>query len=65
LAEELGAEALGPDFELLAGGGAEGVGGAEDDALSFVLPAVGELGDGGGLAGAVDANQEDNVGRRS
>ena len=56
-------ERRGPDFELLDGGGAEGVGGAEDHRGAFFLPAVGELADGGGFAGAVDADDEENAGR--
>ncbi len=61
LPQELRLQALGPDLKLLAGGGAEGVGGAKQHAAALLLPAVGQLGDGGGFAGAVDPDQEDHV----
>ena len=54
------ADALRPDAELLDGGGAEGIGGGEHDAVAAFLEEVGELGGGGGLAGAVDADDEDD-----
>ena len=50
--------ALGPDGELLGGGGAERVRGADDDAAAHGLKASGQFADGGGLAHAVDANDE-------
>src|SRR3989304_5193282 len=62
LPQQLGLQALGPNLELLAGRGAEGVGGAEDDAAAFALPAAGQLGDGGGLAAAVHPDEESDVG---
>ena len=62
--DEVDAGALGPDFELLDGGGAEGVGGAEQDGLAFAAVERGELAAGGGLAGAVDADHHDDFGRR-
>lgn len=61
--------AFGPDFELLDGGGAEGVGCAEKDGFArriFGCRAAehgGELAAGGGLAGAVDSDEEDDFGR--
>ena len=53
--------APGPDFQLFDGGGAKGVGGGEDHGGAFFFPAVGELADGGGLAGAVDADDENDA----
>ena len=47
-----------PGLELVGGGGAEGVGGAEHDVLVLGDEDAGELADGGGLAGAVDADHE-------
>ena len=55
------AAAAGPDFKLLDGGGAEGVGGAEEDGLVLGAVPGGELAAGGGLAGAVDADQEGDL----
>jgi hypothetical protein len=60
LADDLGLSALGPNFELLDGGGAEGVGSAEQDGFAVVLQALGEFADGGGFAGAVDADHHDD-----
>ena len=53
-------EALGPDLELFDGRGAEGVGGGQDDAVALVVEEVGEFGGGGGFAGAVDADHEED-----
>ena len=50
--------ALRPHGELFGGGGAEGVGGANDDAAAHGFKARGELADGGGFAHAVDADNE-------
>jgi hypothetical protein len=44
LAHDVGAAALGPDLELVGGGGTEGVRGAEQDSLSLGAIAVGQLG---------------------
>ena len=55
-------DALGPEHELLDGGGAEGVGGTEDNAFASGFVSIGQFGDGGGLAHAVDAYDEDDVG---
>ena len=60
-AHELAAGALGPALELLDGGGAEGVGGGDQDALAErLLQVPGELADRRRLAGAVDADDEDH-----
>ncbi len=56
--------ALGPDLQLLDGGGAEGVGGAEQDGAALGAEEGGELAGGGGLAGAVDADHHDDFGGR-
>ena len=49
-----------PRLELVGSGSAEGVGGAEDDVLVLGDEHAGELADGRGLAGAVDADDEDD-----
>jgi hypothetical protein len=46
--------ALAPDHQLLARGGAEGVAGGQQHRLFEALHVLGQLADGGGLAGAVD-----------
>ncbi len=65
--DDLDVGALGPDFELLDGGGAEGVGGAEEDGSGWSIFSAGEVGGelagGGGFAGAVDADHHDDLGR--
>src|SRR5205814_1137942 len=63
LADDLGAGALAPDFQLLDGGGTESVGSAEQDGTLFILVTVGEFADGGCFARAVDADHEDDGGR--
>ena len=57
------AAAGGPDFQLLDGCGAEGVGGAEEDGAVLRAAPGSQLAAGGGLAGAVDADQECDLGR--
>jgi hypothetical protein len=52
--------AFAPGFQLLAGGGAEGVAGGEQHALALVLEILGQLADRGRLAGAVDAGDHDH-----
>ena len=56
------ADPLAPGLELVGGGGAEGVGGAEDDALAVADQHAGDLADRRRLAGAVDADHEDDAG---
>lgn len=51
-----------PEAELLDGGGAEGVGGGEEDGVFAGLEKGGEFGGGGGFACAVDAGEEDDAG---
>ena len=63
LADHLGVGALSPDFQLFDGGGAEGIGGAEQDGTLLVLEAHSEFADGGGFAGAVDAHDQNYGGR--
>ncbi len=60
MADDLNAGALAPDFELFDGGGAEGVGGAEEHAATFAFEMRGEFADGGGLPRPVDANEHDD-----
>ena len=55
-------EALGPEVELLDGGGAEGIGGGEHDGFALALEEVGEFGGAGGFADAIDADDEDDAG---
>ena len=52
-----------PDLELLDGRGAKRIGGAQQHRSLLVLEAVGQLADGGGLAGSVHADHQDH-GRR-
>ncbi len=59
-----GAGALAPDFELIDGRGAKGVAGHQHHALAFGAEFGGELADGGGLAGAVDAGDQNDEGPR-
>ena len=59
--DDLAAGALRPALELLDGGGAEGVGGAEHDVeAELALQVPGELADRRRLAGAVDADGHDH-----
>ncbi len=60
--DDLDAGALGPDGELLDGGGSEGIAGGEDDFFVLGGEVGGEFGDGGGFAGAVDAGDHDDGG---
>ncbi len=61
LFDHFDAGAARPDFELLDGGGAESVGGAEHHGGAFFFQAIGEFADGGGFAGAVDADDEEDA----
>ena len=56
------AVALAPGLQLRDRGGAEGVAGGEHQRTAFVLEALGELADGGGLADAVDADGQQHEG---
>jgi hypothetical protein len=56
------ASAFAPDLELIDGGGAERVAGDHHDALALGAEFGGELADGGGLAGAIDAGDQDDEG---
>ena len=58
------AGALGPDLELLDGGGAERVAGHQHYAFALATELGGELADGGGFAGAVDPAHQDDEGPR-
>jgi hypothetical protein len=58
-------QALAPERELLDGRGAEGVGGGEQHRLPLPERALGELGDRGRLAGAVDADDQRDPGAGS
>src|SRR5205085_12261206 len=50
-----------PDLELADRRGSEGVAGGEEDSIILLEQPMGELGDGGGLAGAVDADDQDHL----
>ena len=63
-ADEVRLGARRPDLELLLRGGAERVGGAEDDAQPVLAELRGELADRRRLARAVDADDEDHGRRR-
>ena len=56
--DDLGAGTLPPHLELIDRGGAEGIAGRQQNALPVLAVEVGELADGGGLAGAVDADDQ-------
>ena len=56
--DDLAAGPLGPDGELVGGGGPEGVAGAEQDRVPLVPEPLGQLGDRGGLPRAVDAGDQ-------
>ena len=60
-ADDLDADALAPGGELVDGRGAERVGRAERDREVLGDEDAGDLADGGGLAGAVDADDEDHA----
>ena len=60
-ADEIDVRPLHPDCQLLDGGGAERIGGAHEHRLASRSIPVRELADTGGLAGAVDANDQDHV----
>src|SRR6266542_4483413 len=61
VADDLGADALAPEGELLGGCRTEGVGRRQDGALALLREGEGELAAGGGLAGAVDADDQDDA----
>src|SRR5581483_53427 len=63
-ADEVGVRALRPDLELLLGGGAEGVGGRDEHRAAVLAQLLRELPDRRRLAGAVDADDEDDGGTR-
>ena len=60
--DDLRADALAPDLQLLDRGGAEGVARRQHHALSFSCELPGELADCGGLARAVHAHHENHEG---
>jgi hypothetical protein len=59
---DLRAGALGPDSELLDGGGAKRVAGRQQHPLAFGVQLLRQLADGGGLARAVDPDHQDHEG---
>ena len=60
-ADEVRIRPLCPDLELLLGCGPEGVGRRDEDAAPVLVELGRELADGGRLAGAVDADDEDHA----
>ena len=52
---------LAPDFQLLHGGGAEGIAGGQHHLLLLVAELFGQLADGRGLAGAVHADHQHDM----
>ena len=61
LTDHRGSRTVGPDLELVDGGGAERVGGADPDLLSGFGELGREFADGRGLSGAVDAHDHHHV----
>ena len=68
MSDDRDARAVGPDPELVDGGGTKGVCGSEDDRAPLLEVAGGHLADGRGLARAVDTDDENDrgpaIGRR-
>ncbi len=62
LADDFYRVAVGPDAELLARGGAEGVGRGQQHRRTFGRQVFGELADGRGFACAIDAGHHDDGG---
>ena len=60
MGDDVDAKSVAPDLNLVYGGCAECVGCAYEYAFAFVLVELGELGDAGGLAYAVDADHQDD-----
>ena len=60
-ADEVGLRAVGPDLELLLRRSAPGVGGAEEDGAVVLAQLLRQLPDRRRLAGAVDADDEDDA----
>ena len=63
LADDLTSGPLRPDLQLVGGGGPEGVRGAQQHPLAPQHQKAGHLADGGGLAHAVDADEQHDAGR--
>ena len=62
LADQVRPAALGPDLQLVRGGSPEGVSRHQQDLLPRVYLLLGDLADGGGLAHAVDSDDQDHAG---
>ena len=62
LADDVHTGAVGPDLQLVGGGGAEGISGAQQHLLALRLQLGGQLADGRGLAHAVDADDQNHTG---
>ncbi len=62
LLHDCGAAALGPDVQLLGGGGAEGIAGGQHHLAAGLRQPQRQLADGGGLARSVHAHDHDHVG---
>ena len=64
LPDDLASGPLCPDLQLVGGGGAEGIGGAQHHPFALLFQAGGDLSDGGGLAHTVDADEDADAGLR-
>ena len=64
LPDDLAFGPLCPDLQLVGGGGAEGIGGAQHHPFALLFQAGGDLSDGGGLAHTVDADEDADAGLR-
>ena len=64
VADYLDAGPAAEDFQLLLGCRPKGVGRPQKDFFALLLKVIGQLGDAGGFAHAVDAHHQDDIGRR-
>ena len=62
MADDVHLRPVGPDGQLVGGGGAEGIPRSQQDPVALVLQEIRQLADGGGLAHAVDADHQDHGG---
>ena len=64
MADHVHAHPLAQYFQLLFGGGAEGIGGSQDNTLAGLGEVVSQLRNAGGFTDPVDAAHEDDVRQR-
>ena len=60
--DDFGSGAIAPDFQLLDGGGAKGIGSGQQNGLALRPQQMRQLADRGGLAGAVHADDQNDFG---